>query len=99
MLNHLDGLDADFRVFYRIDGIADGIFPASLTAPRFLALAHRTGAYEGVMAARIAEADREDQPAGNGAQAPAQRAAGVEQVESTPAVLKAHPGLAGLIEF
>lgn len=48
ILDHLDDLDADFRVFYRIDDIE------SLSGPRFIALALRVFAYQGVMAARAA---------------------------------------------
>ena len=48
ILDHLDDLDADFRVFYRIDDIE------SLSGPRFMALAQRVFAYQGVMAARAA---------------------------------------------
>lgn len=99
MIDHLDDLDADFRVFYRIDGIGDGTFPPSLTAPRFLALAHRTGAYEGVMQARAAEEHAQDQPRGNGAHRPAQQAGHVEHVDSSATALRANPTLAALIEF
>lgn len=41
-----DDLDADFRRFYRIDGIGDGEY-GDLSGPRFLALAERCLAYEG----------------------------------------------------
>lgn len=44
MLDHLDDLDADFRVFYRIDDIEQ------LDSIRFFRLAYRVTAYEGVMA-------------------------------------------------
>lgn len=98
-LDHLDDLDADFRVFYRIDGIGDERFPLGLTAPRFFALAHRSAAYEGVMAARVAEEMAEQEKPGNTRQAPPQRAAGVELVESNPAVLAAHPVFGDLIDF
>jgi len=48
ILNYLDDLDADFRVFYRIDGIADGYY-ANLSAERFITLCERTFSYKGAM--------------------------------------------------
>ena len=56
ILDHLDDLDADFRVFYRIDDIE------SLSGPRFMALAMRVFAYQGVMAARAAELQQDHTP-------------------------------------
>jgi hypothetical protein len=55
-------VDADFRVFYRIDGIAEGDY-GDLSGPRFVALCLRLPAYSGVLRARVtaqmeAEADR-----------------------------------------
>lgn len=46
LLAFWDDLDADFRVFYRIDGIGDGDY-GDLSGPRFLALAERCLSYEG----------------------------------------------------
>lgn len=45
-------MDADFRVFYGIHGIADGHY-GDLSAPRFVALAERLPFYKGVMRGRI----------------------------------------------
>ncbi len=50
VLDHLDDLDADFRVYYRIDGVGDEDF-GDMTGPRFFALASRLPAYGGLMAA------------------------------------------------
>lgn len=50
MIDHLADLDADFRVFYRLDPEE----VRELTGPQFLDLAVRVSAYQGVMAARIA---------------------------------------------
>jgi hypothetical protein len=52
LLDHLDDLDADFRVFYRITGIGEEIF-GDLSGPRFFALAFRTIHYRGVMRDRV----------------------------------------------
>ena len=52
MLDYLDDLDADFRVFYRIDGIAEGRY-GDLTGPQFFRLANRTFHYRGVMRDRV----------------------------------------------
>ena len=79
VLDHLDDLDADFRVFYRIDDIE------SLTGPRFLALALRVFAYQGVMAALAAE---QDNPGTE-----------VRQVESTREAISADPALAELVSW
>jgi hypothetical protein len=46
MLAFWDDLDADFRVFYRIDGIGDGDY-GDLSGPRFIALADRCLSYDG----------------------------------------------------
>lgn len=52
LLDHLDDLDADFRVFYGIAGIGEEIF-GDLSGPRFFALAFRTIHFRGVMRDRI----------------------------------------------
>jgi hypothetical protein len=52
LLDYIDDLDADFRVFYRIDGLADGNY-GDLSGPRFLRLAFRTIHYRGVMRDRV----------------------------------------------
>lgn len=59
VLDYLDDLDADFRVFYNFPpdggiGIADGNF-GTFSALRFFRLAERVFAYSGVMAARVAK--------------------------------------------
>lgn len=89
-LDHLDDLDADFRTFFGISGIGDGIFPDDMTGPRFLALAYRTGAYEGVMAARIARELETDTPRSV--------ASDITEVPSDRAALRAHPAFAGLVD-
>lgn len=68
VLDYLDDLDADFRVFYRFPsdpsgpGVADEYF-GNLTSPRFFLLAERTFAYQGAMAARaMAEKDKQERP-------------------------------------
>jgi hypothetical protein len=86
VLNHLDDLDADFRVFYRVDDIG------TLTGPRFLALALRVFAYQGVMAARVAE--QQDTPQQHG-----QHGTEVRQVEPTRAAITADPVLSQLVSW
>lgn len=56
MINYLDDLEADFRVFYRIEDIW------SLPAPQFFKLAYRVGAYGGVISARYAAQQEEETP-------------------------------------
>lgn len=67
MLDYINELDADFRVFYRFPsrpdapGIADGHF-GSFSGPRFLRLAWRTPSFQGAVAAKILqEKSREEQ--------------------------------------
>lgn len=57
VLDHEADLDADFLAIYGID-----LDTYDMDGPRYLALAHRLPAYQGVMAARIEE-EREDAPA------------------------------------
>jgi hypothetical protein len=83
ILDHLDDLDADFRVFYRIDDIE------SLTGPRFMALALRVFAYQGVMSARAV--DRQSSPSVNGKE--------VRRVEGTRTAITADPDLSGLVSW
>jgi len=80
ILNHLADLEADFLVFYRIDNIE------SLTGPRFLSLALRVFAYQGVMAALAAKQQQDGTPSGTE----------VRQVESTKTAVMSDPVLAGL---
>lgn len=79
----MDDLDADFRVFYRVDDMA------ALPAPRFLALALRVFAYQGVMAARAAE--QQGTNTQNGRE--------VRQVEATREAVTADPVLSGLVSW
>lgn len=57
VLDHQADIDADFLAIYHID-----LLEQEISAPRYLALAHRLTAYQGVMAARVEE-EREDRPA------------------------------------
>jgi hypothetical protein len=56
VVDHLEDLESDFSVFHRIDD------PLSLPGPEFFRKAHRVGAYEGVMTARIAKAHKNSAP-------------------------------------
>jgi hypothetical protein len=87
VLDHLDDLDADFRVFYRIDDIEQ------LSGPRFLALALRVFAYQGVMASRAAEQQDGDIGGHSGSRAE------VRQVEGSRQAITADPVLAGLVSW
>lgn len=60
VLNYLGDLDADFLSLYGID-----LEEQEVSGPRFFALAYRTSAYQGAIAARI-EAEREAAQAGGG---------------------------------
>jgi hypothetical protein len=51
-------LAADFRVFYRLSPKK----ALRLSGPEFMALAHRTSAYDGVMAVRIRAEHEETDP-------------------------------------
>ncbi len=101
-LDFLDDLDADFRAFYRIDGIGDGRFPPDLSAPRFFALARRCSAYMGAMAAALSEEERQKptlatQP--RPAQAVTRKGQQVEMVASDGQTLATHPALAGVMGY
>jgi hypothetical protein len=88
--DHLDDLASDFSA---IHGIRDML---ALPGPTWLALAYRLSAYQGVMALRAAEQDREDAPGAPGA--PPGRAEAPEQV--TPkAVLQNDAAFAGIFSF
>lgn len=82
MLDYLDDLDADFRVFYRVDDIE------RLPGPRFMALALRVAAYQGVMAARMAEQQGSNSDGGE-----------VRQVEATRGAVQADPALGSLVSW
>lgn len=63
MLGFWDDLDADFRRFYRIDGVGEGEY-GDLSGPRFIALAERCLGYDGALLRALQklarqEADRE----------------------------------------
>jgi hypothetical protein len=59
---YLDEVDSDFRVFHRVDGVADGHY-GGLSAERFFLLAERLPSYRGaVRQAALAEARKDDQP-------------------------------------
>jgi hypothetical protein len=84
VLDHLADLEADFLVFYRVEDIE------SLTGPRFLSLAMRVFAYQGVMAA-LAAAQQDNGASRNGTE--------VRQVEPTRAAVLADPAFAGLVSW
>lgn len=83
VLDHLADLEADFLVFYRIEDIE------SLTGPRFLSLALRVFAYQGVMAALAAA--QMDNGTSKGTE--------VRQVESNREAVLADPAFAGLVSW
>jgi hypothetical protein len=85
VLDYIADLEADFLVFYRIEDIE------SLTGPRFLSLAMRVFAYQGVMAARAAAEQDTSGSQRNGAE--------VKQVESTREAISADPALSGLVSW
>jgi hypothetical protein len=85
VLDHLADLEADFLVFYRVEDIEE------LSGPRFLSLALRVFAYQGVMAARVME-----QQEGTGRDS---RGTEVRQVESSRAAISADPVLGELVSW
>jgi len=88
--DHLRDLASDFSA---IHGIRDML---SLPGPVFFAFAYRLSAYQGVMAARAAEQERDDAPEAPGQ--PEGRMAPVEQV--TPrVVLQTDPAFKGIFSF
>lgn len=87
MLHHQRDLAADFRAFYHLSP-AEAL---NLPAPEYLALAYRCSAYQGVMQARLAEAEaetRRNQPR-----------RGARRVEGTRTAVMADPLLAAAISF
>lgn len=86
VVHHLDDLEADFRAFYRLTP-ADIV---KLTGPHFLALAQRTTAYSGVMAARVAA--EQDQQGGSTSGAD-------REVTSTPLALQNDPALSDVFDY
>lgn len=83
-------------MFYGIHGVGDGEF-GDLSAPRFLALAARATAYQGAMAARLAEQTQTQADARP--DLPASRAGTTHEVDGSRAALAADPVLSGLIDF
>lgn len=100
---YLDDIDADFRVFYRIDGVADGRF-GGLDAARFVQLAERLPAYRGALRAR-AEAELAELDRAPGRPAPARAAHGsgsggqVRHIGASRAELMTDPALSSVIDF
>lgn len=89
VLDHLADLEADFMVFYRIDGM-DEI--ERLTGPRFLSLALRVFAYQGVMTARaMAQQETDTSRSRDDGE--------VRQVEGTREAITADLALSGLVSW
>lgn len=88
---YLEDLDADFRVFYRIDGVGDGQF-GGLSSARFVQLAERLFAYRGAMRARVEMEVAEQGPQPAGAAAGRPEAAPAEEYGVSPA---GRPGRVG----
>lgn len=86
MLDYLADLEADFRVFYRVDDFDE------LTGPQFLSLAMRVSAYQGVIAARLAD-QQEPTRTGSGHRQE------VRRVESNRETLMADPAFAGGVSW
>jgi len=87
VLDHLEDLESDFRVYYRLT--PEDIL--ELDGPHFLSLARRVPAYGGVMAVRIEQE-------GEGS-TPVERASGAEKtVPATPEGL-AVGGVSDLFTF
>ena len=85
VLDHLPDLEADFLVFYRVEDIE------ALSGPRFLSLALRVFAYQGVMAARVMEQQERGSATTSGTE--------VRQVESSRAAISADPVLGELVSW
>jgi hypothetical protein len=95
VLDHADDLDADFLAIYGID-----LDVYDMDGPRYLALAHRLPAYQGVMAARVDE-ERDDAPASSSAAPAAQdyqppQASGDKKEISLTAFRMQFPGLVSI---
>lgn len=89
MVDHPRDLAADFRAFYRLSWRHALMLPG----PEFLALAYRTPAYGGVMAARI-EQGRDD-----GGTRVDDGDTRVRQVEGRRSAITADPVLSSVIDF
>lgn len=81
-VNHLADIESDFSVFHRVDD------PLSLSGPRFFRMAHRLPAYSGVLAARVANAQRR-----SGASTPGARGGETPREVSLNQVMAQHPDL------
>lgn len=73
VLDHEADIDADFLAHYGID-----LATYPITGPRYLALAHRLTAYQGVMAARWENERQQQPPAAAQEPSPAAQAGGNE---------------------
>ena len=96
VLDHVADLEADFLAFYGVDDML------ALPGPRFLRLAMRTVAYQGVMAARaeaIRRADAEPTPTPRAAAAPVSDPNGPRVVPGDRAALAADPVFGDLMEI
>lgn len=83
MVDHLDDLESDFSVFHRVDNIY------AMPARRFVQLAVRLPAYQGVMAFRAAEyAER-----GHAGRPAEHRGSDISED------IKTDPALAGLVDY
>ncbi|HEY3689649.1 MAG TPA: hypothetical protein VGL46_05025 [Pseudonocardiaceae bacterium] len=87
VLDHLADLEADFLVFYRIDDIGE------LTGPRFLSLAIRVFAYQGVMAARAMA--QQETASGSSRRNESE----VRHVDSSREAISADPALGQLVSW
>lgn len=95
MLNHQRDIDADFLAIYGID-----LEVRDMDGPRYLALAHRLSAYQGVMAARYEEEREESTPAVAATERPAatpapERADGSTEISLTAFQFK-FPGVVSM---
>lgn len=90
ILDHLEDIRADLRVFFRVDDYLE------LDGPTFFAWAIRCGAYNGVMAARWAKLMQDEQgtsrhtPPGGSSSA---------KTEMPLSALRLDPSTADLVEF
>ena len=91
----MDDLDADFLAIYRIDDPLE-----TLSGPRFFKLAYRAAAYNGVMAARIAKQQEEEEQGGNANPQNVHRYKGTEQDMKALNLAAKKPGeVAQLIDY
>lgn len=88
MLDYLDDLAADFRVFYRVDDFDE------LSGPQFLSLALRVSAYQGVLAARLSEQEN-----GSNSSSRSSHQQEVREVEAKRESVMSDPVLAGVVSW